>query len=462
MGPISLYDKSFLEGLSLDEAVMFDVFFYPVTCPVFYVETLANLAKEKPGRSPENLVGAIANKFPQMHGAPNVHHKTLAMHNLCGGHVSMTGQIALAGGIPVYTDGKNNVVFKESPEAASFSRWQNGKFEEIEREFASGWRQELANLDLAILAERAKRYGRDLSSCKQIQDCHDVALALIDELPHDLQLALACELLNIPAEAKAMSIAAWQATGSKALKDFAPYAHYVVSIQIFFDIALATGKISSDRPSNFNDMAYLFYLPFCHVFISSDKLHRTCAPLFMRDGQQFVWGEDLKMDLRMHNEALLELPEDVRNQGLIRMSPKPIAGSLLDAITKQSISFSRSQDSPFSRPDHPSVQRTASEDIDGTLEEKIKQQVKQFHESREYLQSEDGELKKPAPGSPPPPLSKSESETLQERIQRIIDAADDAEGQVTFDPRDADSVTLERMVQRRRGSWFQIPHDIRD
>lgn len=51
MGPITLYDKSFLEGLNLDESVMFDAYFYPVTCPVFYVETLANLAKEKGGRS---------------------------------------------------------------------------------------------------------------------------------------------------------------------------------------------------------------------------------------------------------------------------------------------------------------------------------------------------------------------------------------------------------------------------
>ena len=36
MGPITLFDKSFLQAISLDEAVWFDRF----VCPVFYVETL--------------------------------------------------------------------------------------------------------------------------------------------------------------------------------------------------------------------------------------------------------------------------------------------------------------------------------------------------------------------------------------------------------------------------------------
>ncbi len=41
MGPITLFDKSFLQSLSIDESVWFDNFFYSVICPIFYVETLA-------------------------------------------------------------------------------------------------------------------------------------------------------------------------------------------------------------------------------------------------------------------------------------------------------------------------------------------------------------------------------------------------------------------------------------
>jgi hypothetical protein len=35
MGPIVLFDKSFIEMLSLDEATMFDSLYSSVICPIF-------------------------------------------------------------------------------------------------------------------------------------------------------------------------------------------------------------------------------------------------------------------------------------------------------------------------------------------------------------------------------------------------------------------------------------------
>lgn len=67
MGPITLFDKSFLQSLSVDESVWFDHFFTTNICPLFYVETLADLHKEvRPGRTPEQEVGIIADKFPEV------------------------------------------------------------------------------------------------------------------------------------------------------------------------------------------------------------------------------------------------------------------------------------------------------------------------------------------------------------------------------------------------------------
>jgi hypothetical protein len=45
------------------------------------------------------------------------------------------------------------------------------------------------------------------------------------------------------------------------------------------------------------DAHYLFYLPFCHVFASFDRLHRLLAPLFLRPDQRFLSGDDLKREL---------------------------------------------------------------------------------------------------------------------------------------------------------------------
>jgi hypothetical protein len=67
----TLFDKSFLQSLSVDESVWFDQHFMPVVCPVFYVETLADLAKQPTERGlAENEVRNIAAKFPKMRGYP--------------------------------------------------------------------------------------------------------------------------------------------------------------------------------------------------------------------------------------------------------------------------------------------------------------------------------------------------------------------------------------------------------
>ena len=65
MGPITLFDKSFLQSLSADEALWFDHFSLPVVCPVFYIETLADLAKVATKKTAEEVVTDIARKFPE-------------------------------------------------------------------------------------------------------------------------------------------------------------------------------------------------------------------------------------------------------------------------------------------------------------------------------------------------------------------------------------------------------------
>jgi hypothetical protein len=58
-------------------------------------------------------------------------------------------------------------------------------------------------------------------------------------------------------------------SGKAPLHEYAPYAAFVLTIEVFFHIALAAGLISPDRASNRTDIAYLFYLPFCTTFVST-------------------------------------------------------------------------------------------------------------------------------------------------------------------------------------------------
>jgi hypothetical protein len=49
MGPFALFDKSFIQMLNVDEAILFDALFGGVICPIFYVEVLADLKLKATG-----------------------------------------------------------------------------------------------------------------------------------------------------------------------------------------------------------------------------------------------------------------------------------------------------------------------------------------------------------------------------------------------------------------------------
>ena len=74
-GPILIFDKSLIEMLSPDEAVWLGQFYRVNIVPVFLVETLADLEKEvAAGRTPEQVVGRLAEKTNIMTADPNTHH----------------------------------------------------------------------------------------------------------------------------------------------------------------------------------------------------------------------------------------------------------------------------------------------------------------------------------------------------------------------------------------------------
>ena len=74
-GPSLIFDKSSLESLNLDEAVLLDNFYMSTVTPLFYVECLADLEKKISSNSaPEQLVGSLADRTPEAQSYPNIHH----------------------------------------------------------------------------------------------------------------------------------------------------------------------------------------------------------------------------------------------------------------------------------------------------------------------------------------------------------------------------------------------------
>ena len=322
VGPITLFDKSFLQSLSVDEAVWFDNFFYPVVSPMFFIETVANLWKKpREGKTAEEEVGIIAAKTPELHGGPCYFHREMCIQDLLGNHVPLNGQIPMAGMRRVERDGKEGAIAEVSPEAKAFQRWQRGQFYEVERLYARKWREQVESIDLGAVERTMKQIGVNAKNCRTV----DAALRYADDAILGLsktagRFDAALKVLEIPEQLRLHIKQQWKRRGKPPLHIFAPYATHILRVELFFRFALGANLVASTRPSHKVDIAYLFYLPFCTLFTSADKLHRQCAPLFMRSNQEFVWGPDLKNDLTALNDHFSALPTEVREQGIFKFA----------------------------------------------------------------------------------------------------------------------------------------------
>jgi len=317
-GPCLIFDKSTLQALSLDEAVWLDQFFLCNITPIFYMETLADLEKQvSRGRTPEDVVGGLAFKTPDAGSRPNVHHYTLAFSELAGnGPVVMDGRPVVSGGQDVVLDGEAGVLFRDAPEEDAFRRWHRHEFLDLERLTAKQWRRALAPSPWL-------RWMPEVPKPKTLSDLREMVSRLLDRQAQEAVLGDGMALLGIPDEAQALVCQRWHALERPRLETFAPYFRFVFSVALFSHLAMAADLISRDRPSHKIDLAYLYYLPFCNIFASSDKLHAATVPLFLRPDQAFVQGSDLKADLRLLDQHYSSLPEDVRERGLFGFASRP-------------------------------------------------------------------------------------------------------------------------------------------
>ena len=412
MGPTTSFDKSFLQSLTVDESVWFDHFFITNVCPLFYVETLADLDKKMKTRSAEREVAIIAGKFPEMHGMPNAHHVGLCLRDLLGDAVPMTGQIYITGGHPVNVGGTTGTVVEQSPEAEALLRWQKGEFLNVERQFARAWRDGLAALPLTGVAERFREMGIDAKLCRSMKDAKALAENFVSgSVDSFAQLQVALYFLQVPVQWHSRILRRWSQAGRPALAVFAPYASYVLSVELFFHVAVAANHISGERSSNLVDISYLFYLPFCMMFVSNDRLHQKCAPLFLRGDQEFVWGLGLKGGLTELNSHYQQLPDEVKQAGVYSFADGPA--------------------------------RVGSCFVAKLHERLLLKSWEWFPERKERSSPETGE------DGPP----------TAEEIQRMAEApgvpsVDLAEGR-TYN----DRFVIEHRATTKKGSWYQIPKD---
>ncbi|HKW63212.1 MAG TPA: hypothetical protein VJN89_11750 [Candidatus Acidoferrum sp.] len=326
-GPHLIFDKSALESFSLDETNWLDNFFYTVITPLFYAETLADLEKEVgKGRTPEHVVGTLAIRTPDLQSTACPHHQKLLSGVLYGNDLPLDGRIPRDQGHVVELDGQKGIFYSKSHEEEALDRWYKGEFLDVERQFAKAWRRQLTNLDHDSEYAFFQKWFL-MGKPKTLPEVKTLADAYIDASPQDGALKFGLQLVGVPSGAHAEIVARWKGGGSPSVRQFAPYFRHLYGVDLFFNLAIAADLISRHRPKgkadNKVDIAYLYYLPFCHVFVSRDNLHKRVVPLFLRNDQTFVDAADLKTDLQKLDAHYSALPDDVKSSGFYKFAQYP-------------------------------------------------------------------------------------------------------------------------------------------
>ena len=308
------------------------------------------------------------------------------------------------------TDDRTGVVFDRSPEAEAFARWQQGKFREVERLFAREWREALKSLDLNQIADGFRAIGIDGRKCKTLEDAKTIAITVAAgrDKPFD-RMKLAIVFLGIPSARHRAILERWSIAGYTALVDYAPYTAHVLTVEVFFQLALAANLISAERTSNRLDIAYSLLLAVLHALCFFRSTAPTVCPALPAGGPGVRLGLDLKADLQRLNGHYAALPEATKEQDVMKFASGPPRDGdfLVTGIWDRHLARWRSiRDEP---------KPTRDPEKEAELVKKLKEVTK-------------------APGLQP-------------------DGVD-------FDLHNPDTLSIQRYVSKQKGSWWQLPKDL--
>ncbi len=330
-------------------------------------------------------------------------------------------------------DERRGVVFRERPEAKAFRRWQVGEFLEVERRFAKAWRDELTALDLRTVAAGMNAMGINPQTCKSLEQVRTLADEFLHSVDRPLdRLKLAVLTLGLPPESEPFIAEQWKRSGFRPLPEHALFAAHLFKVELFFQIALAANLISTNRASNWQDVAYLSYLRLCMIFVSSDKLHRRSAPYLLRPDQSFVWGADLKADLQRLAQRYQASPQQEQEMGLLKFARTPPQDA--DCLV------ARLWDHHF-----------------GILRQEEADRLKRLFD--EPVPNQEHTVDQVPRQSKSLPTGEKE---LVEHLNRFRDATELSPEEIDFDTANPDLLSIQRRVHKRKGSFWQLPKDLKD
>lgn len=305
MGPIVILDKSTFQSLSYREHIFLDKHFKENLTPILCMELLGDLSKYKSNtHSGKQKVVELSRKFSGSGPVTNLNYQTLCVNSLLGQKFPMDGRIIPDNYTAVRSsDGTNGGIIDLGPFNKSIMRWSAGNFQEFELMLSNYWRKITKNLNLSDFIDQLKKNYVIIPKVKNKKEITQVLNKLIDNTNlQDVWFKWILSQMYVDKKCFIAIEQRWSRSRQIYLEYFAPYAWYCTKAMLTLIIATQSNLIGW-KSTNLLDIQYLYYLPFCMVFISNDKLHQYLVPLLLRNDQMFVSGKELKKDLkRIMNE----------------------------------------------------------------------------------------------------------------------------------------------------------------
>ncbi|RLC61064.1 MAG: hypothetical protein DRI01_09115 [Chloroflexi bacterium] len=331
MGPAILVDKSTFQSLSKGEVFYLRQYYHVVYCSTLFYETLADLAKCSDIEAGKKEVSKISYKINGMDTCFTTEFRELLTAELFGYEIEMNGKPILSGGRDVVVDeGNRGVFFDEPPEYEALRKWTGGEYSEAEKQLAENWRNSTKNITL----DKAKNQSDSFKKIKNVDELKKFTTEILENPEFQLDLLqLVLSGITFRQDIRDKVCKRWLDFGMPLIKNYAPYTYYYLLVNLTFHLGVSRNLVS-DRLTNIIDLEYVYYLPFCKVFTSSDKFLRNFSQLFLTEGQTFTWGEDLKSDLKAFCDYWGEKGDDerFRYQQDYENYPPDIPGSLTCSI----------------------------------------------------------------------------------------------------------------------------------
>jgi len=299
VGPTLLLDKSAFQALTSDEMRRITKYFYWNRVDILLVEIIADLLKQTKTASSRNETSRLADKISVTDSGQNVNYIALCLANLDGNEVIMDGRAIVAPTtISTLADGQVAALIDDNAFCEMIYRLQKGEFNKHDEILANLW--------------KGIKSSSKADNCIPFLQAHRIIIPESTSI-NELRIEI-FKLLNNPQMQHVLldMFLSYQDVSStkkhnllSRLKQYpyplpiaAPYTFYCLKVFLLFLGAYKFNLLPKKKTDDQIDLEYLFYLPFCHVFSSNDKFHKTLAPALMRKDQCFLIGTNLKKGIQ--------------------------------------------------------------------------------------------------------------------------------------------------------------------